>query len=57
MMTHNRSGDGLTLTSSIHNLSTADFSDESDSGTSNDKVVMLSWNNGKVDIINSHKQL
>lgn len=54
MMTRNHSGDGLTSTSNIHNLLTADFSDESDTDTTNDKVVMLSWNNGKVDILNSH---
>jgi len=33
---------------SIHDLGTADFSDDSDSDSSNDYVVMLSWNSGKV---------
>lgn len=36
------------LPSDIHNLSNADFSDESDSDSSDHQVVMLSWNNGKV---------
>lgn len=56
MMVRNSSGDGLS-SSNIHNLSTADFSDESDSDTSSDQVVMLSWNNGKVSILNKFAQL
>lgn len=43
--------DVKTLPSNIHNLSNADFSDESDSD-SDHQVVMLSWNNGKVSKIN-----
>jgi len=34
--------------SSIHDLSTANFSDDSDSDSSGSQVVMLSWNNGQV---------
>lgn len=34
--------------SNIHDLSNANFSDESDSDSNDDQVVMLFWNSGKV---------
>lgn len=45
-----RSKIDVTPPSNIHDLSTADFSDDSDSGSRDDHVVMLSWNNGQVGI-------
>lgn len=34
--------------SNIHDLSNVNFSDESDSDSNDDQVVMLFWNSGKV---------
>lgn len=45
-----RSKIGVAPPLNIHDLSTADFSDDSDSGSGDNQVVMLSWNNGQVGI-------
>lgn len=45
---HHRSVGGKVQSSSIYNLSTANFSDDSDSDSSDEQVVMLLWNSGKV---------
>lgn len=48
LLQHHRSKGNIAVLSGIHDLSAADFSDDSDSDSSDTPVVMLSWNNGQV---------
>lgn len=48
----NRSKRDVDTPSSIYDLSTTNFSDDSDSDSGDNQVVTLSWNNGQVSMLN-----